>query len=359
MPDRPVVLVSDRPERADRLARGIGLVLPCRLFAPRGALPVVEPLAWVFDFDLDKVSNTPWFDSLCARIEPDKACVFLSRESGVRDPADFARLGNPTVVSARLNANGVVTMLVKAIDRARLLAARNPVERNLGAATGIVSNLFTAAALGQDPSPLDADEGTEIVLHAVADIGIRAWLDLLWRHDITVYEHSLSVAGFAAAFATELGFTRGDRHRLAKAALLHDVGKSRIPLAILNKPGPLTPDETETMRSHSGIGANLLAATGRFEDEVIDVARSHHERLDGSGYPDGLTGDAISDLTRLVAICDVHSALTERRVYRAPIPPAQARAIMEGMSGQLDPDLLRAYRPVLALCEAASAMVRS
>ena len=74
---------------------------------------------------------------------------------------------------------------------------------------------------------------------------IRAWLDLVWRHDILVYQHSLSVAGFAAAFAAELGFSHGDRRRLARAALVHDVGKALIPLEILNKPGPLTPEEME------------------------------------------------------------------------------------------------------------------
>lgn len=356
MSDHPVVLVSDRPERADRLARGIGLIMPCIRVAPKAALPNERVLAWVIDLDLDKLGDTRWFETLCGRIEPDTACVVLARESGARDAALAARLGSPTIVPAKLQANGIVSTLMKAIERARARALQSPAEAKIGTATGLVNNIFTAAALGQPLSPVAADEGTEIVLGAVADIGIRAWLDLLWRHDITVYQHSLSVAGFAAAFASELGFSRADRHRLAKAALLHDVGKSRIPLSILNKPGPLTPDETETMRTHATIGAELLSASGRFESEVIDVARSHHERLDGSGYPDGLDGNAISDLVRLVAICDVHSALTERRVYRAPIPTAQARAIMEGMAGQLDADLLRAYRPVIALCEIASFM---
>ena len=352
--DRSVLLVSDRPDRADRLARGIAVLMPCRIIAAGAALPASRPLAWVIDVNLDKVADAPWFEDLCGHIRPETPCVYLSRDAGSRDGAAIARLGTPIVVPARLHTNGIVSTLKGAIERAEARAAQTPVERKLGTATGLVGNLFAAAAMGAAPNPKEADTGTQIVLDAISDIGIRAWLDLVWRHDITVYQHSLSVAGYAAAFAAELGFSRADRHRLAKAALLHDVGKARIPHAILNKPGALTPDETETMRTHAAIGADLLAATGRFEKDVLDVARSHHERLDGSGYPDSLSGAEISDLVRLVAICDVHSALTERRVYRAPMPGAQARAILEGMAGQLDADLLRAYRPIVIAADAIS-----
>ncbi|MFX4423994.1 HD domain-containing phosphohydrolase, partial [Acinetobacter baumannii] len=87
------------------------------------------------------------------------------------------------------------------------------------------------------------------------------------------------------------------------------------------------------------LGADLLAKEGAFGSDILDVVRYHHERLDGSGYPEGLTAERIGDLVRLVAICDVHSALTERRVYRPPLSAAEAAAIMEAQAGPLDPDL--------------------
>ena len=164
------------------------------------------------------------------------------------------------------------------------------------------------------------------------------------------------MAGFAAAFAAELGFAQGDRQRLVRGALLHDVGKALIPSAILNKPGPLTPEEMWVMRRHADLGADLLAKDDRFEPEIVDVVRYHHERLDGSGYPEGLKGEQIADLVRLVAICDVHSALTERRVYRPALEAGEAQAIMEAQAGQLDPDLLRAYRPIIARAGAVEAV---
>ncbi|MCG5248327.1 HD-GYP domain-containing protein [Methylorubrum extorquens] len=353
-----VVLVSDRRERAERLARGIALVLPCRVVEPGAALPADRPIAFVVDLATDLAADrgSAWIMWLAERIrESGLPCLYLARGNAVQDTAAVRLLGTPTVIDPRQSA-GIVPTLIRLVaegkarggssDKARKPGGVPP-ELRVERATTLVTRLFDKAATGRPPSPEEAEEGTRIVLDTVSEVGIRTWLDLVWRHDIQVYQHSLSVAGFAAAFAAELGFSRGDRQRLAKAALLHDVGKALIPHAILNKPGPLTPDEMRVMRTHAALGADLLAQEGAFEPEILDVVRYHHERLDGSGYPEGLKGARISDLVRLVAICDVHSALTERRVYRPPLPAAEAAAIMQAQAGQLDPDLLRVYRPII------------
>lgn len=346
MQERPVLLVSDRPERAERLGRGIALIMPCRVVASEARIPGLRPVAWVIDVDLERVADTPWFAELCARVSRDAACIVLARGTGTREATTLARLGAPTVVPARVQGDGIVTILIRAIEQARAHPLR--VARGLGTATGAVESLFTCAAAGRPPRPNEAEAGTQIVLDLVSEVGIRDWLDLVRAHHIGVYAHSLSVAGFAAAFAAELGLSRRDRHRLTQAALLHDIGKARIPVAILDKPGPLDADELRVMREHPAIGAALLAEAGGFEPDILDVVRHHHERLDGGGYPDGLVGGAIGDLVRLVAICDVHSALTERRAYRPPLSATEAMRLMDGMAGQLDPDLLHAYGPIVA-----------
>ncbi|MCJ2032565.1 HD domain-containing protein [Methylobacterium sp. J-043] len=358
-----VVLVSDRRERAERLARGIALVLPCRVIEPGAGLPSGRPVAFVVDIaaDLsaDRVTDRgrAWIGWLTTNIrESGLPCLYLARGNAAQDAAAATVLGAPTVIDPRQSA-GIVPTLTRLVAEGRAArrmaparvqgaADRSP-ELRVARATSLLTRLFDKAAAGRPPSPEEAEEGTRIVLDTVSEVGIRAWLDLVWRHDIQVYQHSLSVAGFAAAFAAELGFSPNDRQRLAKAALLHDVGKALIPHAILNKPGPLTPDEMAVMRTHAALGADLLAKETAFEPEILDVVRYHHERLDGSGYPEGLKGPQISDLVRLVAICDVHSALTERRVYRPPLPAAEAAAIMQAQAGQLDPDLLRVYRPIV------------
>ncbi len=219
------------------------------------------------------------------------------------------------------------------------------------AAKGIIADLFDSAALGATVGQSELDRGTELVLDAVSEAGISAWLAELWRHDAGVYEHTLSVAGFCAAFGGRIGLGRADLARVARAALLHDLGKSRIPKHILDKPGRLDVNEERLMRRHPEIGAALLTAQGGFEAEVIDVVRHHHERLDGRGYPDRLKGSQISDLVRIVAICDVYSALTERRAYRQSSTPAEALAVMIEARGHLDQDLLAAFAPAMLACE--------
>ena len=352
MSDRHVLLVSDRPERAGRIADGIGLLMPCRVVGPGAALPSDAPIAYVLDLAPARGEPGPWRDALALRVRAGAApCLYIVR--GPRAPAtDAARYGAPILIDREGGSGGVVAALLALTKQARPAPVLAPAIR-VGRATGLVTGLFAAAGAGRAPSPREAEEGTSIVLDTVSEVGIREWLDLVWRHDTGVYQHALSVAGYAAAFGGALGLGTADLRRLTKAALLHDIGKARIPVAILNKPGALTEAEMAVMRGHAAIGADLLAATGDYEPVVVDVARFHHERLDGSGYPEGRGAEGIGDLVRLVMICDVHSALTERRVYREAMPAGRARAIMAGMSGKLDPDLLRVYEPILALGGAA------
>jgi HD-GYP domain-containing protein (c-di-GMP phosphodiesterase class II) len=100
------------------------------------------------------------------------------------------------------------------------------------------------------------------------------------------------------------------------------------------------------MRKHPRLGFDALSAQGSFPREMLDVVLHHHELLDGTGYPDGLAGDEISDIVRLITIVDIHTALVERRSYRLPFTHAKAFAIMEQMGGKLDQQLLQVFRPV-------------
>jgi HD-GYP domain-containing protein (c-di-GMP phosphodiesterase class II) len=115
---------------------------------------------------------------------------------------------------------------------------------------------------------------------------------------------------------------------------------------VLDKPGKLTDEETSVMRQHPRLGYEALVAQGGFPPEMLDVVLHHHEFLDGSGYPNGLRGDQISDIVRLTTIVDIYTALVEKRAYRLPFTHTEAFATMEKMVGKLDPHLLHAFRPV-------------
>ncbi|MCH8239928.1 MAG: HD domain-containing protein, partial [Proteobacteria bacterium] len=128
--------------------------------------------------------------------------------------------------------------------------------------------------------------------------------------------------------------------------LLHDIGKVRIPLSILDKPGALSAEERVQINKHPGYGAEILRRDGQFNDEVVDITLHHHELLDGSGYPDGLSGDQITDPVRIITVVDIYSALIDNRAYRDAVTPGEAYQILLDMGAKLDRDILGAFETI-------------
>lgn len=140
-------------------------------------------------------------------------------------------------------------------------------------------------------------------------------------------EHCDRVSHLAVWLGKKLGLSEDDLKALRRAGYLHDIGKIGIPDAILHKPGPLTPEEWHIMRSHVDIGVEICKRL-RTLQPVLPIIRHHHERQNGSGYPDGLKGDEIPFLARVFQAVDVFDALTSTRPYRKALPPAEAIRIL-------------------------------
>ncbi|MFW5733950.1 MAG: HD-GYP domain-containing protein [Oceanidesulfovibrio sp.] len=147
------------------------------------------------------------------------------------------------------------------------------------------------------------------------------------------YTHSINVAVLAVAFGKNLGLSHKMLRSLGSAGIFHDIGKARIPEAILNKPGKLTGEEFEVMKSHPKKGFDLLAKQGAAEEVVLLGVLQHHEKFSGRGYPDGVSGDEVSVLARIIAVADVYDALTSERVYKKGMLPHKALALMYSMRG--------------------------
>ena len=162
--------------------------------------------------------------------------------------------------------------------------------------------------------------------------------------DTTTDGHCQRLAHYASALGRTLGLDADDVADLARGGFLHDLGKVGIPDAVLLKPGPLTPDEYELMKAHTVIGDRLCGEL-RFLRRVRPIVRHHHERLDGSGYPDGLRGDAVPLLAQIMGIVDVFDALTTERPYRKALPVEQAVAELrrEVECGWRDADLVGTF----------------
>ena len=167
--------------------------------------------------------------------------------------------------------------------------------------------------------------------------------DVIEADDAYTGAHSHEVVNLVLGVCDELGLEPRQRRHAELAALLHDVGKIRIPKEIIHKPGPLDDDEWAIMRTHAAEGQVLLERIGGLLGEVGGIVRSHHERWDGGGYPDGLAGEAIPLVARVITCCDAYNAMTTDRPYRRALPVAIALEELERHAGtQFDPAVVAA-----------------
>ena len=252
-----------------------------------------------------------------------------------------------------LGATAIISRPKEAILKVAQIEEAEAAEENAANPTqemdeGVVAfaSMFSDVRRGRPLKLVDAKRATSKIITRVGQDGLSTWLDEVRRYHEGTFQHCLLVTGVAVAFGLDVGFSGGDVSRLGMAATLHDIGKARIPLSILDKPGRLDPEEEEIIRRHPAIGYDLLKGVSGISPEILDGVRHHHEYLDGSGYPDGLAGSQISDLVRLLTISDIFAALVESRPYRPPMARQDAYQILCGMEGKLEGALVKAFRKV-------------
>lgn len=176
---------------------------------------------------------------------------------------------------------------------------------------------------------------------------VRAFLKAVQAEYPDATVHSEATARFAGQIARVLGLPDVEVHRIECAAMLHDVGKIAVPREILEKPGPLTPEEWSIVHRHPVESARLVAAVPHFHD-LVSAIRHHHEAWDGSGYPEGLKGTAIPLAARILAVADAWDAMTSDRPYRRALDPDEAvRRLLEARGRQFDPAVVDAFMLVM------------
>ncbi len=249
------------------------------------------------------------------------------------------------VVLPLLEKDGKLAGYLECIDRfdKETLRAQREQIRN-GALTASLSVLVTAFLL----YPLllamlrQSAERSRSLLDANLSL-LRSLGNAIAKRDSDTDAHNYRVTFYAVALAEALSLPKRDISNLVVGAFLHDVGKIGIPDRILLKPGKLTTDEFEIMKTHVLLGIEIVADNPWLAGAALTI-RHHHERFDGSGYPDGLGGDAIPRIARIFSVVDVFDALTSERPYKKPMPLAEALTIIGGDSGrQFDPVVLEAF----------------
>ncbi len=160
--------------------------------------------------------------------------------------------------------------------------------------------------------------------------------------------HSAAVAIYARDIARRMGLSEEEQGLVHQCGLVHDVGKIGLPAGLLEKPGALSLEERRQMEKHSEIGEQILRKVDDY-GEIADVVRHHHERVDGLGYPDGLRGEEIPPLARIIAVADAYNAMTSDRPYRDALPSRVARLrLAQAVESQFDTSVVAAFEAILA-----------
>lgn len=237
---------------------------------------------------------------------------------------------------------------VEKMDMARQLTEAN---RTYQATKTQIKQLLMSAQLGQAMSLRQAEILVKDCVHkVVSNPNAILWLTRLKNEDEYTAEHSVNVCLLAIALGQQCDLAPYELENLGVCGLMHDIGKMKVQPEVLNKPGRLSPEEFEEIARHAVYGKQLLMGRADIYPGAVDVAYSHHERLDGKGYPRGIDGSKISLFTRIVSIVDAYDAMTSNRCYRPGMSSLDALRILHHNSGtQFDGELVRKFVAMIGL----------
>jgi putative nucleotidyltransferase with HDIG domain len=340
-------VISGEHSRTVDISRDLPSTFAVRVFAP-DEFAQEAPNALVFvDIDL----NSPAYaDNLrhWLRCRPgDGVAIFAVDKGSTLQIVRAYSIGATDVVLRPVTSRTLLGKLVRN-GSSTCRTPATPKVKNNGIVAGIsaLQSIFLSASAGTPLKPqVIADAGQTLVEH-IEEYGFADWVRAVRVHHDQTYQHCLLVSGAAAAFGQHLKFNGSDRRRVAMAGLLHDIGKAKIPVAILEKPNKLDDEETATLMQHAVWGHEALQTVKGLHPEMLDVVLHHHEYVDGSGYPHGLQGGEIADLTRVVTIADIFGALIEHRAYKPPMSGHNAFQVLLDMGTKLDRDLVGAFQPL-------------
>lgn len=256
------------------------------------------------------------------------------------------------LVEAQMKLSVLQRRVTKPLVEKHSLAAEMPqAKASFQRTQAFVEQMLTSI---EHANSLNLEDARPAIKECVRSISANAnamfWMARIKNDDTYTAEHCLRVAIYAIAFARFIGLPDDDLEVVGLCGLLHDIGKLRVPHAILNKPGALTPEEMDEMRRHAEYGYELLQSHHTLEPIVADVSRHHHERVDGNGYPHQLEEWQISRFARMISIVDAFDAITSDRCYREGLSASDAlRILYRGRGEQFDAEMIEAFIRMMGL----------
>ena len=307
---------------------------------------LIDDPSVVFDVDLRKVEQVRHLKGVLT--EHGAGCRMFLVDPDIRVMSVHANVlgadvvlpspGNPAQINAAIRSHFGATG-----------PANKAVLDSISRGADALDLTFQALSEGQDLQTQSVLDAGGRIADAISGVGVDEWLATVKGYHMGTFQHCMLVTGVAAGFGARTGMARRDIIKLTIAGLLHDIGKAKVPVAILDKPGALTPAETAVMQKHPADGYDYLSAHSSIDAGTRGSVRHHHELLDGTGYPDRLSGSQIDDLTRIITICDIYAALVERRSYKPTRTPEDALTVLEAMAGagKLELSLVRELRNIM------------
>ena len=326
--------VTDTPERARRLQSAlqscakVDYVNLAQAHAARS--PADDLVIWA---DLKAVDTILAIRSLIDMHRDVERRFFVIDDVSHLASAQAYALGATHVLMADRSLSALQTFFIQSSS----LIAEGTIEEAVLGSIQELKNATILFASGGEVDVASLESCADPTISALTQNGISGWLDVVRGHHEATYQHALLVTGVLVDFGISLGMRSTDLRKLHLAAMLHDIGKAKIPIGILDKPGRLADAERAIIELHPVIAFEALKRNSRVPAEVLDAGRHHHEYLDGSGYPMSVKGDKIHPYAKLIAIADVFDAMTSVRSYGKRATPYEAVEIMKReMVGKLD-----------------------
>jgi putative nucleotidyltransferase with HDIG domain len=343
----PIHVVADDPAKLIAVRKLLEPKFPvtsellCGAGVQRG-----EVTALVISADLRTLENIHALKKIIRSLSKVRKRIFLVDANAHLHVSQAYALGASRVLLGPLKQAKLFAELGEPAAGTDMAGDAQPSQVAAAVAEAALASMFSAVATGLPIDVQSARSAGSHIADSIAETGLADWLTTVRRHHEGTYQHCLLVTGIAVDFGLSLGLAKADVERLYSAAMFHDVGKAKIPLEILDKPGKLDERERALIETHPAAGYDVLKDNDQISAEILDAVRHHHEFLDGSGYPDRLSGGSIKDIVRILTISDIFAALIENRRYRAPMPREDAYGILKSMDGKLEKALVAAFRNV-------------
>jgi putative nucleotidyltransferase with HDIG domain len=297
--------------------------------------------------DLRIVENISAIKHISQKLKKTRRRVFVIDQKGRLSAAQAYALGATHVLVNPVDKQSLLSVLAESVVSTAATEKTPGCARDAAAGGAIaLASMFSSVLSNEPIDVIAAKRAASSIADNIGEDGLSNWLQTVRHHHEGTYQHCLLVTGVAVDFGLSLGMASADIERLHSAAMFHDIGKAKIPLAVLDKPGRLDAQERAIIETHPAAGHDVLKTVSGISPEILDAVRHHHEYLDGSGYPDGLGADGICDLVRILTISDIFAALIEDRRYKPTMSREQAYEILRGMKGKLEGPLIVAFKEV-------------